>query len=197
MGRRARARHESNSSGDVSIFPASDKRGNSANVANIGACRSQAGCDSNFSRSTPATPGHIVSNMILTFAPWSMALGKRHREAEGPQGEGSLVGQHTHGSLLGWNFVAHEVPPQKRARGGRTTKGIPKQHDPLLGPTTSQWPGFPKQMLIANPQGASAQGICHQPVLGPSFQLGRVVGAADHAQRHTPLDPNRLSMTEG
>jgi hypothetical protein len=117
-----------------------------------------------------------VSNVTPTFAP-IVALGKRHREAKEPQGDGGLVGIH-----------AHEVPPQKRARGSGTTKGILKaarsaaktHHEPVAR--------IPKQRIDDKPKAAgrgaerlatpSAQGIYHQPLPGPSSQRGWVVDAA-------------------
>jgi hypothetical protein len=118
-----------------------------------------------------------VPNVAATFTP-IVALGKRHREEEGPQGDEGLVGIHT-----------REVPPQKRARGGGTTKGILKaarsaartHHEPVAR--------IPKQSIDRKPKAAgrgaerlatpSAQGIYYQPLPGPSFQRGWVVDAAD------------------
>jgi hypothetical protein len=151
------------------------QRSNSANIANIGACRTQAGWDvSEFSWPTPTAPSHLASNVTATFAP-TLALGKRHREVEVPQGD--VVGTHT-----------HEVPPQKRVRAVGTTMGILKAarsaartHHELAARIPTKISNTPKAAgrgaeRLATP---SAQGICHQPLQGPSFQRGWVVEAAD------------------
>jgi len=82
----------------------------------------------------------------------------------------------------------HEVPPQKRARGGGTTKGILKAAGSAADPPRAS--GQDSQMRIDSKPKAvghraerlatpSAQGIYHQTLPGPSFQQGRVLDAAN------------------
>jgi hypothetical protein len=113
-------------------------------VANIGTSRSQAGWDTRvFSRPTPAAPGHVVSNATATFAP-IVALGKRHREVEVPQGD--LVGSQT-----------QEVPPQKRARGSGTTKGILKAVRSAARAHHDLVARIPKTKIRTNPRRRDAE----------------------------------------
>jgi hypothetical protein len=118
-----------------------------------------------------------VPNEKATLAP-VVALGKRHLEAEGPQGDEGLVGTHT-----------HEIPPQKRTRGGGRTKGILKAARSAARTHHELVARIPKTMVECKPKAAgrgaerlatpSAQGIYHQPLPGPSSQRGWVVDAAD------------------
>jgi hypothetical protein len=106
-----------------------------------------------------------------TFAP-TVALGKRRCEAEDsePHGDGGpVVVVDTHG-----------MPPQKRARGGdgvlKTARSTTRtRHKPVARIPISRINGKPKEAgrgaeRLATP---NAQGIYHQPLLGPSFQQGR------------------------
>ena len=115
--------------------------------------------------STPAT--------FSTVAP-----GKRHREAEEPQGDGGLVGIHT-----------HELPPLKRARGAGKAKGILKAARSAARTRQKPAARIPKQMLNGKPKKAgrgaerlatsNSQGIYHQLLPGPSFQQGWTVEPAE------------------
>jgi hypothetical protein len=145
-------------------------------IANTGACRSPAGQDaSGFSWPIPAASGHVASNAMTTYAP-TTALGKRRREAEEPQGDGGLVG-----------INAHDVPPQKRARGG--TSGILKAKRSAAGTRHNLVARIPKTRFECKPKEAgrgaerlatpSAHGIYHQSSPGPSFQQGWAVEPAD------------------
>jgi hypothetical protein len=83
----------------------------------------------------------------------------------------------------------HEVPPQKRARAGGTTKGILKAAQSAARTHHEPVARIPKQRLASKPKAVgrgaerlatpSAQGIYHQPLPGPSFQRDWVVNAAD------------------
>ena len=118
--------------------------------------------------------------MTSTFAP-TVALGKRHREAEEPHGDGGLAEVDT-----------HEMPPQKRARGGSVTDGILKaarsaartRHKPVARIPKTTVNGKPKEAgrgaeRLATP---NVQGIYHQPLPGPSFQQVRAEVAPDGQQ---------------
>jgi hypothetical protein len=105
----------------------------------------------------------------------SWVAGKRHHEAEEPQG---LVGMHT-----------HEAPPQKQPRGVGTTKGTLKaarsatrtHHELVARVPRKESMTIPRRRDAAEEKLAtpSAQGIYHRPFPGPSIQLGWVVGAVD------------------
>ena len=108
----------------------------------------------------------------------TVALGKRHREAEEPHGDGGLM-----------EVDAHEMPPQKRARGSSVTDGILKaarsaartRHKPVARIPRTTVNGKPKEAgrgaeRLTTP---NVQGIYHQPLPGPSFQQGRADEAPD------------------
>jgi hypothetical protein len=107
-----------------------------------------------------------------------VVLGKRRCEAEEPLGNGVLAGTHT-----------DEMPPPKRARGGEAERGILKAARSAAKTRRKPAARIPKQKLNGKPKevgrGAerlaipSSQGIYHQSLLGPSFQQGWVVDAAD------------------
>ncbi|KAN0123257.1 hypothetical protein V8E52_003210 [Russula decolorans] len=142
----------------------------------IPASRSPAGQDaSEFSWIIPAASGHVASNAMATYAP-TTALGKHRREAEEPQGDGGLVG-----------INAHDVPPQKRARGG--ISGILKAKRSAAGTRHNLVARIPKTTINDKPKEAgrgaerlatpSAHGIYHQSSPGPSLQQGWAVEPAD------------------
>ncbi len=115
--------------------------------------------------------------MTSIFAP-TVALGKRHFEAEQPLDDGGPAGTQT-----------DEMPPPKRARGGGEERGILKAARSAARTRRKPAARIPKQRLNSKPKEAgrgaerlatpSSQGFYHQSLLGPSFQQGWVVDAAD------------------
>ena len=83
----------------------------------------------------------------------------------------------------------HDVPPQKRARGGRTAEGIPNAAQSVARTRDKPAARIPRQGIDDKPKAAgrgaerlatpSAQGIYHQPLPGPSFRQGWAVEPAD------------------
>jgi hypothetical protein len=103
----------------------------------------------------------------------AVALGKRRREADQPLGDGGTASTHS-----------EEMPPHKRARGGRADRGI------LKGKTRRKPAArILKQQIDCKPEEAgrgaerlatpSSQGIYYQSLPGPSFQQGWSADAAD------------------
>jgi len=81
------------------------------------------------------------------------------------------------------------MPPQKRARGGGTTEGIPNAAQAAARTSNKPAARIPRQDINCKPKEAgrgaerlatqSSQGIYHQHLPGPSFQQGWVVSAVD------------------
>ena len=115
--------------------------------------------------------------MTETFTP-AAALGKRHREADWPLGDGGPA-----------EAQIHEMPPPKRAKGGGAARGILNAVRSMARTRRKPAARIPKQVFSGKPKEAgrgaerlatpSSQGIYHQSLLGPSFQQGWAVGAAD------------------
>jgi hypothetical protein len=103
-----------------------------------------------------------------TYPPFT-ALGKRLREAEGPQGNGGLVGVNT-----------YNMPPPKRARG--RTSGIPKAKRSAASTRHNFVARIPQTKINRKPKEAgrgaerlatsNVHGFYYQSSLGPSFQQG-------------------------
>jgi len=102
-----------------------------------------------------------------------MALGKCHHETEVSHGNGGPGG----------GVNTHQMPPSKRARGGRVDDGILTKAKQSTARTRNKPVArIPKTKINSKPKevgrGAerlatpSAHGIYHQPLLGPSFQQG-------------------------
>ena len=82
----------------------------------------------------------------------------------------------------------HEVPPQKRARGGGTAEGIPKAAQSAARTRNKPAAGIPGQAINGKPEAGrgaeklttlSSQGFYHRSLPGPSFQQGWAVDAAN------------------
>jgi hypothetical protein len=115
----------------------------------------------------------------MTFVP-TVALGKRPREVEEPHDDGGRVD-------------IHQIPPKKRVRSGGASNGVLEaarstattRHKPVAKRIPKRrFSGKPKSAgrgaeRLANP---SAQGLYHQPWLGPLQQ-----GWVEEAANGTPI----------
>ena len=123
---------------------------------------------------TPVVSSYVASNVAETYAP-TTALGKRRREAEGPQGGGGQVAINTNNIL-----------PQKRARG--MTSRILKAKRSAARTRLNHVARIPETKINSEPKEAgrgaerlatpNEHGIHNQSSLGPSFQQGWAVEPA-------------------
>jgi len=107
----------------------------------------------------------------------TVALGKRCREAEEPHGNEGL------------GINTHEIPRQKRTRGGGATNGILNAARSVARARHKPVARIPKAKISRKPKEAgrgaerlvtpNAQGVYHQSSPGPSFQQGWAAEAAD------------------